>query len=172
MNHLSGLGVGLVIIGIVLVAASTGAFDSVTADRGVTVETVGDDNALLALDYPSDETLALYSDTSDEDATCVIGFCGEYEYHSEELVSVTDNTASNDLIIDSIEADYDDDLVESLEYDETAIWGDFTCPASGSLIGGSDQEEASTSVELEIVASSSEVTVDLERSVTVNCIPD
>ena len=174
MKYLTYIGATLVVIGIILVAASTGAFDSATADRGVTVETAGDDNALLALDYPSDDrTLALDSGTSDGGGECIIIIgCSDYEYNSEELVSVTDNTPSNNLIIEDVDYNYDDDLVESLEYDETAVWGDFACPASGSFIGGSDQDEASTSVELEIVASSSEVTVDLERSVTVNCIRD
>lgn len=56
MDRLSQLGVALIALGVVIVVAPTGAFEAVTGDRGVGVETAADESdALLGLEEDTTE---------------------------------------------------------------------------------------------------------------------
>lgn len=61
MRRLSQIGVVLIAVGVLVVVAPTGAFDGTTADRGIGVETAGDESdALLGLERDYDGTIIEY----------------------------------------------------------------------------------------------------------------
>lgn len=153
---------------------SIGAFDTQIADRGVGIETADDANAFLGLEYSSESrTLELTSDDSDGGGFCIFA-CGPYEYTEQELVAVEDNMPAGELVIEEISFEEDgDDIIDELEYtDDDLVQGDFSCPASGSLFGYGDQEDRSATVTIDIEASGEAVTIDLERTVDIECVAD
>ncbi len=77
MDRLSQLGVVLIALGVVTIVAPSGAFEAVTSDRGVAVETASDErDALLGLEeeYDESDTIlydegGLFTDPTSEPAT-------------------------------------------------------------------------------------------------------
>ncbi|SDK81664.1 hypothetical protein [Natronorubrum texcoconense] len=153
---------------------SSGAFDTQVADRGVGIETADDANAFLGLEYSNEaRTLELASDDSDGGGFCFLA-CGPYEYTERELVEVKDNIPSGELVVEEISFEDDgDDIIDDLEYtDGNFVRGDFSCPASGSLFGYGDQEDWSATITIGIEASGGAVTIDLDRTVDIECVGD
>lgn len=179
MKTITTVGLGLLVVGALVFVASSGAFDSASADRGVEVTTAADEGALLGLEYPSeDRTLELSSGQSDGGGWCFFG-CVDYRYNDEELARLEDNTVSGDLYVEEITFDTSgDDIVggDGLRHESTddgfrALRGDFRCPARGGFGTGTQRERTAT-VTATIRVSDGRVTIDLERRVTVTCVGD
>ena len=141
MRTITIIGLGLVAVGLLIVAASSGAFDATGADRGVEVTTAADDRALLGLEYPSSEgTLELASGQSDGGGWCFF-VCLDYRYTDEELLRLEDNTGSGNLSVEEITFDTSgDDIVggnglrhESADDGFRVLRGDFSCPTKGGF---------------------------------------
>lgn len=174
MKPITYIGVGLLLIGGLVMIGSSGAFDTTTADRDVGIETADDAHAFLGLEYPTESrTLGLTSDNSDGGGFCILA-CSPYEYTDRELVAVADNTPSDELVVEEIAfEEAGDDIVDELEYtDANMVRGDFSCSASGSWFGYGDQEPRSATVTIDIEASDGAITIDLERTIEIECVAD
>ncbi|WP_121741810.1 hypothetical protein [Natronorubrum halophilum] len=182
MRWITYLGFGLLVVGSLAVVASSGAFDSTVADRGVAVETAGDEDALLGLEYPSEErVLELESENGDLGGFgfCFFG-CPDYEYDAESVVVLEDNTPSGPLSIEDVsfsKANDEDDIIdeESLRREPAedgfrVVLGDFSCPTSGDFSPSQQESDATVTVAIEV--SDGEVSIDLEREIDVECVPD
>ncbi|ELY54008.1 hypothetical protein C493_13198 [Natronolimnohabitans innermongolicus JCM 12255] len=164
----------MLIFGALVLVASSGAFDATSADRGVGIETASDEDALLGLEY--DETHQLVSTNGEGSCTgFIIGSCA-FEYE-EDLIHLEDNTVERDLDIwleDGTTSDTE--IVDDISInDETAtVEGSFQCPAGGYFLVPTpgDQAEASETATIAIAASNDDVTIELERDVTIQCQPD
>lgn len=174
MRLIAYIGLGLLAIGALVFIASSGAFDSTTADRGVEIETANDAHAFLGLEYSTESrTVELQSDDSNDGGFCFF-VCPPYEYIDRELITVADNTPSGELEVEEIEFDESgDDIIDDLEYtDANIVHGDFSCPVDGPFIGTPDQESRSATVTIDIEASDGAITVDLERAIEIECVAD
>jgi len=186
MRLIKILGVALLLAGSLMVISSSGAFDSLDAGRGVSVETAADENAYLGVEYGTElttptggtPTLELESSNADGGGFCFFG-CADYEYNTREIIVFEDNTATGNLSItdESFTTDNGDVAAQNdlrIEYDQGigVMRGDFSCPSGGTLFGIGDQEEDSAKVTVNIQASNEDVAVDLEREVNIECVPD
>ncbi|WP_436346018.1 hypothetical protein [Natronorubrum sp. FCH18a] len=169
-------------VGALIVATSSGAFDVANADRGVGVETASDESALLGFEYPSeDRTLELNSDDADGGGGCFLGFCSPYRYNDVVIVVFEDNTPSNELSIgeNDLTVDVDnDDIVggEELRHEPTddglrVVLGDFRCSSAGAF-GSGDQQHRSATVTIDAEVSGEKISIDLERTVDLECVAD
>jgi len=187
MRLIKTLGVILLLAGSLIVVSSSGAFDSLDADRGVDVETASDQNAYLGVEYGNDlttpaggtPTLELESSNADRGGFCIIFDCSDYEYSDEVVIIFEDNTATGDLSItdESFTTDNRDVAAQNdlrIEYDQGVgvMRGDFSCPSGGAFFGDGDQEEDSAKTTVNIQASDGDVTINLEREVNIECVPD
>ena len=186
MRLIKTLGVVLLLAGSLVVVSSSGAFDSLDAGRGVSVETAADENAYLGVKYDDKlttstdgtPTLELESGKADGGGFCFFG-CSDYEYNGREMIIFEDNTATGDLSItdESFTTDNRDVAAQNdlrIEYDQGigVMRGDFSCPSGGTLWGYGDQEEDSAKTTVNIQASDGDVTINLEREVNIECVPD
>lgn len=166
------LGVAFVLAGCLLVLASTGAFDATHAERGMAVDTATDSNAFLGLNYSSPGRL-LQLETSDR-WFCLGSSC---YYNDVELVRFENNTAG-DLNITQVavqESGGVGTFGDGIRYEAGPpnigrVLGDFTCPASGGFIVPTQQNSATSTVTLDVVAQGDNLSVDLSRDITVECV--
>lgn len=170
------LAAALVLAGCLLVLGATGAFTETQAERGVAVDTAQDQNAFLGLQYPSPgRTLSLNSGDA--------AFCGSYcWYVDEEMVVLHDNTAAQNLAVSNVTFQSSSTNMLAFGFDNVshpsgieAMEGTFLCQNSGGGIfdpAPPEQEEGSTDVTINLTVTSGNMTVDLSRTVQVECIAD
>ncbi|SDC34974.1 hypothetical protein [Natrinema hispanicum] len=186
MRLIKMLGVVLLLAGSLIVVSSSGAFDSLDADRGVTVKTAADENAYLGVKYDDKlttstdgtPTLELESGKADGGGFCIFD-CYDYEYNDMEIIIFEDNTATGGLSIadESFATDNGDvaarnDLRIKNDQGIGVMRGDFNCPADRRGLFEFYQEEASTKTTVSIQASDGDVTINLKREVNIECVPD
>lgn len=185
MKFLKYLGAGLLIVGALTLAVTSGAFDAIDANRGVSVESAGDDSALLTLEYHDayeGGTVELHSDAADQDGGCIFGACSSYQYNEEEIVLFVDNTSSGDLGIDETDltVDVDNDAIvggaelrhEPADDGIRVVLADFRCPTEYNFLGPYPQGERSATLAVTVEASSPDLTIDMEREIDVECVPE
>ncbi|MDF9744925.1 hypothetical protein [Natrinema salsiterrestre] len=168
MRSITTLGVALLVVGGLLFAASSGAFDSLDADREVGIETADDERALLSLDVP--ERIEL----SDGTLVCEGFFCYRgYRQYDVEIVTITDRTAPPPLVVGegdvSLEAESGDN--PSLEdWNVTTVDG-------GHVVAGQircdapfgAQQPANTELTFDIETGDGEITISLDRRIAIQC---
>ncbi len=174
MKTITKLGLGLLVVGAAVLVTSSGAFDSLSADRGIGVETAPDADAYVGLEYPDadqDRVIRLQSNEADRGG-CFWFFCFNYVYEDVEITVITDQTASNELIVEDLTVERDGDGITNEIRKETAsdslqvVTGDFECQNSFG------QQAASTTLTISLEASDGSFSTTLEREVTVECVPD
>jgi len=154
---------------------SSGAFDSVSADRGVELADTSDSNALLGISYPEGRPVELRS--SESFLNCFI--FSDCWYLSTEVIVLSDNTDNGGLSISNVSFDSDTGRNLTIASEPTLeqsglnlgdVTVTFGCRASGGL--GSDQYDGSGWVEMNVVASDGNTTIETVRRVSIECIPD
>lgn len=178
MRVITYVGIVLVVVGAIALAASSGAFDSSAADRGSTIETASDGSALLGLEYSNGEQVELESANSDSGGNCFLVWCSDFRYNDVEIVTLEDNTPSQDLTIEPQEVSIDNEEMvrNNIRYDTTdnghpVILADFNCPAESSW-SGARQTSDSGIITVSVEASDGNVTIDLDREVRIDCVQD
>ena len=186
MRWFTQIGLVLIAVGALVAVASTGAFDSLDADRGVSIETAPDADALVGIEYADEveepygglPVLELDSDESDSGGGCFVIGCSEYQYNDRELVIFEDNTVAEELMIEDATISSDDDAItggNGLRNEQDRgigiVRGDFRCSSRG-FIGPGDQQQRSAVITVDIVASDGDITIEFERDIAVECIPD
>ena len=184
MRTLTYLGLGVLVCGALVFVASSGAFDSTTADRGVGIETAADEDALLGLEYPSNEgdSVQLTSEQADSEGRCFLGACSEYEYDDLAIVLLEDNSPTSDLAIDAddLSVTVDNEAIvggDGLRPEPTdeglrVVYGDFRCPTEYNFLGPYPQDDREATVTIAVEASTDDLVIDLERTVQIECVPD
>lgn len=183
MRTLTYLGLGMLVCGALVFVASSGAFDSTSADRGVGIETAEDRDALLGIEYPSDrfedDVVALRASEADQ-TECYL-FVGCYNYYfDEELMLFTDGLPDEALSVRAVDIETTDDGIvyengfqdgagirhESTDAGLRVVLGDFYCsvPQEG--------DEATVTVSVTAATADGSVRIDLERTVRVECVPN
>ncbi|WP_135822769.1 hypothetical protein [Halostella litorea] len=182
MNGLQRAGIALLVCGALVFLAPSGAFSSTVAERGTTVQTASDANALVGIEYPAAEdgtrTVQLESGQADEGGGCFF-VCSDYEYNNIGITLFTDQTGASNLAVDQIEvSNTNGDMIggeglreEQPENGMQAIRGDFRCSSSG-IFGSGDQQHDSTNITVSLEASNQNLTVSLDREITVECVQD
>ncbi|ELZ18302.1 hypothetical protein C478_01550 [Natrinema thermotolerans DSM 11552] len=172
MRSLTALGIGLILIGGIVLAAPSGAFDLTSADRGVGVETASDEDALVGIEK---EPISL----TENDATRLVWSSGlKYEYTDVELVTITDRTQSSDLEVTDAglnmstgDTDYpdlqEDEIV--MANGEFTVEGTLRCDARIVGFLQFDQQSSSTNLTMDLETSDGTITVELEREIPVQC---
>lgn len=183
MRTLTYLGLGVLVCGALVFVASSGAFDSTSADRGVGIETAPDRDALLGIEDPSDrfedDVVALRASEADRTECYFIVGCYNY-YFDEELMLFTDGLPDGELAVRELTVETTDDGIvyenglqggDGIRHESSSdglrvVLGDFYCsdPHDG------DGATVTVSVTAESVDES--VRIDLERTVRVECVPD
>ncbi|OAQ51923.1 hypothetical protein HTG_14825 [Natrinema mahii] len=166
-------GLGLVLVGGLVLAASSGAFDLTSADREVGIETASDKDALVGIE---NDQVTL----NEEQGRIRCVFCsGNYEYTDVELVTITDRTPSSDLEVTDAGLDIsggtaDYPSLESYEIqmnnDEYTIYGTLRCDAEFSWWDGLYQRSDSTTFTMDLETSDGTITVELQREIPVQCV--
>ncbi|RZV11713.1 hypothetical protein BDK88_0594 [Natrinema hispanicum] len=178
MKTVTKLGLGLLVVGAAILAASSGAFDSMAADRGIGVETAPDADAYVGLDYPNadqNRVIRLQSSSSDRLDFNWNEFRLYYVYENVEVTIITDQTASNELFVKDLRVERDgDDITDDIEKDAAGdslrvVTGDFRCPA---LFGSQISSSTNLMVSLEVSNGAGTFSTTLDRKVTVKCISD
>ncbi|WP_455448959.1 hypothetical protein [Natrinema thermotolerans] len=179
MRRTTTVGIALIVTGAFIAVASSGAFDATTADRGTEIQTAADENALLGLEYATDDrTIVLESDDSDGGGGCFF-VCADYRYNDRRAVLIEDNTVSGELTIERLSVDFEgDDMTggDGVRHEATnsgirVVLGDFRCPSEG-VFGSGDQQQQSGRILVDGEFSDGTVTIDLEREINVECVPD
>ncbi|ELZ22997.1 hypothetical protein [Natrinema limicola] len=174
MKTVTKLGLGLLVVGAAILATSSGAFDSMAADRGIGVETAHDADAYVGLDYPNaDQNRVIRLQSSEADSGgCFLIFCSDYEYDDVEVTVITDQTASTELIIEDLRVERDGDGITNEIRKETAgdslrvVTGDFECQ------NWRGQQAGSTTLTISLEVSDGSFSTTLDREVTVKCVSD
>ena len=177
MKTVTKLGLGLLVVGAAILAASSGAFDSMAADRGIGVETAPDADAYVGLEYPEadhDRVIRLQSSSANRFYPSNL-FEGYYMYENTEVTIVTDQTALNELFIEDLTVESDgDDITDDIKKDAggdslRVVTGDFRCPA---LFGGQVSSSTNLTISLEVSNGAGTFSTTLDRKVTVKCVSD
>ena len=184
MRTLTYLGLGVLVCGALVFVASSGAFDSTSADRGVGIETTEDEDALLGIEYPSDcfedDVVALRASEADQTECYFFGIVCYNYYFNEELVLFTDGSSNEELSVREIDIETADDGIvyedgrengEGIRHESSSdglrvVLGDFYC---------SDPHEgdgATVTVSVTAESADESVRIDLERTVRVECVAD
>lgn len=175
MRMITVLGFALLATGAIVLVASSGAFDATAADRGVEVETAADENALLGVErFGTDSDPILLADG---DNCGLFDYC--YEYNSEETIEFQDNTQSDhEIEIEEVtlentggnaESPLLDDWEVINENDAVIVEADLECDRDSGLFsppqnGGEGELTVSA-----VMGESDDVTVELDRSVPIEC---
>ncbi|WP_226480719.1 hypothetical protein [Natrinema amylolyticum] len=168
MRSSTFLGLGLIIVGGFVLAASSGAFDVTNADRGVSVETATDENALLALEKTDQIGL------EEGNFVCEGFVCfGGYREYDVEIVTISDQTPPPELAIERerLSVETENDGNPSLEnWELNAVDGEYVVEAEfhcDAPIGS--QQTDSTVLAFAIETSDGKITIELEREITIQC---
>ncbi len=181
MKTITKLGLGLLVVGAAVLVTSSGAFDSLSADRGIGVETAPDADAYVGLEYPEADqarTIRLESSTADSGGFCVLYSCDPYRYDDVDVVVITDQTASGNLVVEDLTVvSTGDDVTAAIneEYGENSlrvVRGDFECQVDPVFLGYGTQQAATATLTISLEASDGSFSTTLEREVTVECVPD
>ena len=168
MRLIKTLGFALLLAGSLVVISSSGAFDSLDANRGVSVETAADENALLGVEKFGTESDPIMLNTYD-------GFF--FTYFSVEIISFEDNIQGY-YEIEVTEITLEDtgghenspSLIGWELTDENTVEADLQCDREWSWGSGFDQNRGQGVLTVTAVMGESEdVTVELDRSVPVEC---
>ena len=187
MRTITYLGLGLLVCGALVFVASSGAFDSTLADRGVSIDTADDGDALVGVDRSE---LSLSVDDGEFTCTDSSGsycFDGHFNY-DEVLLTITDQstqTELEDVNVAGISTPDGDPPVTSVEVisndDQHIVEGTVQCDAdcTGGITGsacrgffGSGTAEQPVNEQpatAEIEADGETISVDLDRTVDVEC---
>jgi hypothetical protein len=168
MRSITHLGFGLLVIGGLVLAGSSGAFDSMRADRGVGIETADDDRALLTLETREPVEL------SEGEFVCEGLFCYRgYRRYDVDIVTIRDRTAPPALPINdetvSLQAEAGgnpslEDWTLATAGDGYVVEGAFRCTAP---FGNQRRDNATLTFDIE--TSDGEITISLDRELTVQC---
>ncbi|PCR91387.1 hypothetical protein [Natrinema ejinorense] len=174
MRSLTTLSFGLIIIGGLVLAAPSGAFDMTSADRGASIETAPDEHALVGIE---NEPISLVKEDGSLVADCL--FCNyEYEYTDVELVTITDHTPSSGLEVTDAGLEMSAGATDypSLEAydirtsnDEYVVEGTLRCDATPVGFFRFDQRSSSTDLTMDLETSDGSITVELQREIPVQC---
>ncbi|QCC59118.1 hypothetical protein NP511_11825 [Natrinema thermotolerans] len=171
MRSLRALSLGLILIGGLILAAPNGAFDLMSADRGVNVETASDENALVGIEK---EPISLVEENGN--IQCDLQEGCVYEYTDVELVRITDQTPSSELEITDGEVNISTETTDYPSHqedeitrvnDEYIVEGTLWCDATWFF--GFYQERSSTDLSMDLETSDGTITVELEREIPVQC---
>lgn len=147
MSQLTRLSVAFAVLGILLLVAGTAGFSAMTADRGVDVSVVPDEEAYVGIEKVGD-------DASDGDRIHLLTITNQFASGMEELrVRVTDGD-------DVIETETGRPESTSVGVGEEA---DVTAECTNAKRSGT--------VELEITGEAGGATFDVTRTVAVDCGP-
>lgn len=168
MRWITFSGVGLIVVGALVLAASSGAFDSTSADRAVGIETTTDEKALLGLEKPDQISLA-GGNLVCEGFLCYNG----YREYNIDVLTIIDRTPPPELAIEESHITLDtsgseNPTLESWYIDgvngEYIVKGEFRCAAPFW-----SQQSGSTTLVFDIKTSNGEISISLEREITVQC---
>ncbi|WP_440770953.1 hypothetical protein [Natronorubrum sp. DTA28] len=192
MRTITYLGVGLLVCGAIIFVASSGAFDSTLADRDISVGTADDEDALVGIDH-SDTILSAEEGEfacTEQSSFWFFQYCSDGEFtYDEILLFVSDQTATAEferIDINEIAGFNDNPSIESttVENDgsEYTLEASIRCNAEctgGSLVddacqspigsGEAVQRSASQTGTVDLEANGQTVSVDLDRTVEIEC---
>lgn len=180
MQRLTILALVLIATGLFVAVDPPSAFDTNVSERDVGIETAPDESAFVGVvpdgQLTADGTLRLESANSDGGGLCFF-VCTDFEYDARDLLTFEGNvpatltvdqatvTASNGAITGG------DGLRLANAPGVGTARGDFRCPAGG-LFGGGNQQTRSATVTVDATLSGGDTTVELQRQVDVECVPD
>jgi hypothetical protein len=181
MNTPRRLALALVLVGGLTMAVSSHGYVSSSAERGVTLQTVSDENAYVGLEFPeANPSGVIELESGDETfGGCNPWFCLDYWYLDVQIVLLTDQLPSQQLDVDGVEIQTSGDDIHigfTNTTDPTTpsnaihrVDGSFVCDESGG-----DQQPASETVSLsfDISNANDNFTVTVTRDVVVECVAD
>ena len=169
------LALGLLIAGSVVLLVSSGAFDTILADRNANIETAEQEqNALLGVEGPVGGTIQL----NEQNSYWCPGLFDICYYDDVEVMTLSDNTPANTLeTLEIRNSTSGDDVVfdffwgqgifteGEIQNGQVTISGDFICPYSRGR-----QQSAVGTITSEIGATDGNLTINMTRQTTVHCM--
>jgi len=160
------LGLGLLFVGCGLLLVSSGAFDSVSADRVTNLRTAEDEHALLGIDGPANDQLvfdpdnSLWCEQDGGDGYClyvteIMEFTDQTDYGLKNLDSQSSTSGDASFVLGWREGD--------ISYGSETVYGVFSCPYRGQ------QRAASGDVSLYLTATGENLAINTTRTVSVEC---
>jgi len=174
------IGLALLLVGCGLLLVSSGAFDSIDADRGVSLDVANDSEALLNISYPNGQPINLSASDADNYIS-TFDTCGplaDCEYSDIAVLVLSDNTARNELEVTGdiqfgTRSDSNLTIMGDLFEDPsgsglTTVRASLECEEDSSLFGS--QYHGSGWIEMDLSVTDGNMTIDATRRVNVNCI--
>jgi len=172
----------LIVIGGLVALVGSSSFVSSSADRGMSVNVTDDGSAYVGLEYPEanqERTIELHSSNSqwscDGGWECLVE--GYYEYNEVQIITIEDQSPSNQLFIQGSDNIDSSDIAQSISYDTESgsvqsVSPTFECRASGIFTRNQQEEEESFTISFEATSSADSLSIDLDREFEVVCIGD